>query len=134
MTSDTRLVNSRYTIQGAYAAEDVQFKAVKKRLSDNRETLGSSSSFVSFAQLFPTCWRMSLPALSLSAMQASSSRRQERRWFPAVAIHRLGVVEIAPSPHHCFCTAHPCAQSVKNHFATVSKLGHFHSLHDNPNV
>ena len=31
----------------------------------------------------------------------------------AVAIHRLGVVEIAPSPHHCFRTAHPCVQSVK---------------------
>ena len=36
-----------------------------------------------------------------------------RLWLPAVAIHRLGVVEIAPSPHHCFRTAHPCAQSVK---------------------
>ena len=30
----------------------------------------------------------------------------------AVAIHRLGVVGISPSPHHCFRTAHPCAQSV----------------------
>ena len=36
-----------------------------------------------------------------------------RLWLPAVAIHRLGVVEIAPSPHHCFRTAHPRAQSVK---------------------
>ena len=36
-----------------------------------------------------------------------------RLWLPAVAVHRLGVVEIAPSPHHCFRTAHPCAQSVK---------------------
>ena len=35
-----------------------------------------------------------------------------RLWLPAVAIHRLGGVEIAPSPHHCFRTAHPCAQSV----------------------
>ena len=38
-----------------------------------------------------------------SAVQASSSRRQEvvhRLWLPAVAVHRLGVVEIAPSPHH----------------------------------
>ena len=34
-------------------------------------------------------------------------------WLPAVALHRLGVVEIAPSPHHYFRTAHPCAQSVK---------------------
>ena len=53
-----------------------------------------------------------------SAVQASSSRRQESRWAivcgsPEVAIHRLGVVEIAPSPHHCFRTAHPCVQSVK---------------------
>ena len=36
-----------------------------------------------------------------------------RLWLPAVAIHRLGVIEIATSPHHCFRTAHPCAQSVK---------------------
>ena len=36
-----------------------------------------------------------------------------RLWLPAVAIHRLSVVEIAPSPHHCFRTVHPCAQSVK---------------------
>ena len=36
-----------------------------------------------------------------------------RLWLLAVAIHRLGVVEIAPSPRHCFRTAHHCAQSVK---------------------
>ena len=36
-----------------------------------------------------------------------------RLWLTAVAIHRLGVVEITPSPHRCFRTAHPCAQSVK---------------------
>ena len=36
-----------------------------------------------------------------------------RLWLPAVAVHRLGVVNIAPSPHHCFRTAHPCAQPVK---------------------
>ena len=36
-----------------------------------------------------------------------------RLWLPAVAIHRLGVIEIAPSHRHCFRTAHPCAQSVK---------------------
>ena len=36
-----------------------------------------------------------------------------RLWLPAVAIHRLGVVEISPSPHHCFRTAHSCAQSAK---------------------
>ena len=28
-------------------------------------------------------------------------------------MHRLSVVEIAPSPRHCFRTAHPYAQSVK---------------------
>ena len=37
-----------------------------------------------------------------------------RLWLHAVAIHRLGVVEIAPSPHHCFRMAHPCVQSVKS--------------------
>ena len=37
-----------------------------------------------------------------------------RLWLPAVAIHQLGVVEIAPSPRHCFRTAHPCAQSVQS--------------------
>ena len=36
-----------------------------------------------------------------------------RLWLTAVAIHRLGVIEIAPSPHHCFRTAHSCEQSVK---------------------
>ena len=36
-----------------------------------------------------------------------------RMWLPAVAIHRLGVIEIAPSPHHCFRTAPSCAQSDK---------------------
>ena len=36
-----------------------------------------------------------------------------RMWLPAVAIHRLRVLEIAPSHHHCFRTAHPCTQSVK---------------------
>ena len=30
-----------------------------------------------------------------------------RLWLPAVAIHRLVVVEIAPSPHHCFRTDTP---------------------------
>ena len=45
-------------------------------------------------------------------------------WLPAVAIHRLGVIEIAPSPHHCFRTAHPCAQSVKGS-PTESVLSRF---------
>ena len=30
-----------------------------------------------------------------------------RLWLPTVAIHRLGVIEIAPFPHHCFRTATP---------------------------
>ena len=30
-----------------------------------------------------------------------------RIWLPAVAIHRQGVVEIAPSPHHCFARPNP---------------------------
>ena len=34
-------------------------------------------------------------------------------WLPAVAIHRLGVIAIAPSPHHCFRTAQSRAPSVK---------------------
>ena len=34
-------------------------------------------------------------------------------WLPAVAIHRLGLIEIGTSPHHCFRMAHSCAQSVK---------------------
>ena len=37
-----------------------------------------------------------------------------RLWLPAVAIHRLGIIAIAPAPRHCFRTAHPCAQSVKS--------------------
>ena len=36
-----------------------------------------------------------------------------RLWLPAVVVHRLGVVEIVPSPRHCFRTAHPYAQLVK---------------------
>ena len=60
-----------------------------------------------------------------------------RLWLPAVAIHRLGVVEIAPSPHHCFRTAHPCAQSVKGSptepvlsRSSRQRLGHLHSHFD----
>ena len=30
-----------------------------------------------------------------------------RLWLPAVAVHRLGVVEIAPFPHHCFARPIP---------------------------
>ena len=72
-----------------------------------------------------------------SAVQASSSRRQERGHrlkLPAVAIHPLDVVQIATSPHHCFRTAHPCAQSVKSsatepvlHRSSQQRLGHIQS-------
>ena len=60
-----------------------------------------------------------------------------RLWLPAVAIHRLSVVEIATSPRHCFRTAHPCAQSVKSSptepvLSTSSRqrLGHLQSHFD----
>ena len=60
-----------------------------------------------------------------------------RLWLPAVAIHRLGVIEIAPSPHHCFCTAHSCAQSVKGSStepvlsrSNRQRLGHLQSHFD----
>ena len=60
-----------------------------------------------------------------------------RLWLPAVAIHRLGVVDIAPSPHHCFRTAHPCAQSVKGSptepvlsRSSRQRLGHLQSHFD----
>ena len=60
-----------------------------------------------------------------------------RLWLPAVAIHRLGVVEIAPSPHHCFHTAYPCAQSVKGSptepvlsRSSRQRLGHLQSHFD----
>ena len=58
---------------------------------------------------------------------------------PPVAIHRLGIVEIAPSPHHCFRTAHPCAQSVQNSPTEIDlvlsrssrqRLGHHQSHFD----
>ena len=64
---------------------------------------------------------MPLPALSLCpGRQPCRPRLVDGRRgggpsyvIPAVAIHRLGAVEIAPSPRQCFRTAHPCAQSVK---------------------
>ena len=70
--------------------------------------------------------------------KASSSRWQEevghRLWLPAVAIHRLGIVEITPSPHHSFRTAHSCAQSVKHSptepvlsGSSLQRLGHLQS-------
>ena len=58
-------------------------------------------------------------------------------WLLAVAIHRLGVMEIAPSPHHCFRTAHSCAQSVKGSptepvlsRSSRQRLGHLQSHFD----
>ena len=73
---------------------------------------------MSFTHCSPTCGRMPLPALSLwPGRQPYRSRLEGGRrvggpplWLPAVAVHRVGVVEIAPSRHHCFRTAHPCAQ------------------------
>ena len=60
----------------------------------------------------------SVTGVRSSTVQASPSRKQERRWAivcgSPVAIHQLGVVEIAPSPQHWFRTAHPCVQSVKS--------------------
>ena len=60
-----------------------------------------------------------------------------RLWLPTVAIHRLGVIEIAPSPHHCFCTAHSSAQSVKGSptepvlsRSNRQRLGHLQSHFD----
>ena len=60
-----------------------------------------------------------------------------RLWLPAVAIHRLGVIEIAPSHHHCFRTAQTCAQSVKGSStesvlsrSSRQRLGHLQSHFD----
>ena len=60
-----------------------------------------------------------------------------RLWLPAVAIHRLGVVDIAPYPHHCFRTAHPCAHSVNSSptepvlsRSSRQRLGHLQSHFD----
>ena len=68
-----------------------------------------SSSVVFFTHFSPTCGRILLPALPLW-----SGRQPYMPRVVGVAIYRLGVVEIAPSPHHCFRTAHPCTQSVKS--------------------
>ena len=58
-------------------------------------------------------------------------------WLPVVAIHRLGVVEIVPSHHHCFGTAHPRAQSVESSTkepvlsrSSRQRLGHLQSHFD----
>ena len=70
-------------------------------------------------------------------MYTYTSYIQERRWaiVRGSPIHRLGVVEIAPSPHHCFRTAHPCAQSGSPTEPVLSRssrqrLGHLQSHFD----
>ena len=78
-----------------------------------------------------------------SAVQTLSSRRQERRWAivcgspQSQSMHRLSVGEIAPSPQHCFRTAHSCAQSVKSSptepvlsRSSRQRLGHLQSRID----
>ena len=95
-----------------------------------------------FSHLRAHAFALSVTVARSSAVQASSSRRQERRWvirlwLPAVAIHRLGIVEITPSPHRCFRTANPCAQSVNSSPAepvlsrsSRQRLGHLQSHFD----
>ena len=80
--------------------------------------LTSSSYVVSFTQFSATCGCMPLPALSLWP------GRQPYRPHPvggrrgggpsSVASRSRNPIEIAPSLHHCFRTAHPFAQSVKS--------------------
>ena len=100
--------------------------------------------YTMFSHLRAHTFALSVTVARSSAVQASSSRRQERRWaivcgsrVPAVAIHRLGIVEIAPSPHRCFRTANPCAQSVNSSPAepvlsrsSRQRLGHLQSHFD----
>ena len=94
-----------------------------------------------FSNLRTHAFARSATVARSSAVQASSSRRQERRghhlWLLAVAIHRLGVIVIAPSPHHCFRTAHPCARSVNDSptepvlsRSSRQRLGHLQSYFD----
>ena len=102
----------------------------------------TSSSFLSFTQFFSTCGCMPLPAMSLwPGRQPCRPRLVDGRRgggpssvAPRSAIHRRGVVEIAPSPHHCFRTAHSCAQSVKGSptepvlsRSSRNRLGHLQS-------
>ena len=72
-----------------------------------------------FSHLRAHAFARSVTVARSSTVQASSSRRQKRRWpivccSPQSQSTDWGVVEIAPSPHHCFRTAHPCAQSVNS--------------------
>ena len=85
------------------------------------DTSHSSSSFVSFTQFSPTCGRMPLPALSLwPGRQPCRPRLVDGRrgGGPSYVAPRsrnppTGRHRDIPSPHHCFRTAHSCAQSVK---------------------
>ena len=74
-------------------------------------------------------------------MQASSSRRQGGGGPSSVAPRSrnppTGRRRITPSPHHCFRTAHPCAQSVKGSptepvlsRSSRQRLGHLQSHFD----
>ena len=73
-----------------------------------------------FSHLRAHAFARSVTVARSSAMQASSIRRQERRWAivcgstQSLSTDCMGVFEVAPSPHHCFCTAHSCAQTVKS--------------------
>ena len=105
-----------------------------------------SSSFVSFTQYSPTCGRMPLPALSLWPCHQPCRPRlvdDRRGGGPSSVAPRsrnpptVGVIEIAPSPHHCFCTPHSCAQSVKGSptepvlsRSNRQRLGHLQSHFD----
>ena len=113
-----------------------------------RQLVYCSSSFVSFTQCSPTCGRMPLHVLLLWPGRQPFRPRPvggRRGGGPSsvaprsrnYAIHRLGVVEIAPSPHHCFRTAHPCAQSVNSlptepvlSRSSRQRLGHLQSHFD----
>ena len=54
------------------------------------------------------------PSRTPMAVQASSSRQQERRWTSvAPRSHNPSTGRNRDSPH-CFCTDHSCAQSVKS--------------------
>ena len=114
-------------------ADDLAINAQSKDVAPIEETLTSAlvglsehytthqlSSFVSFTQCSPTCGRVPLPSLSLWPGRQPYRPRLvgDRRGggpsyvAPRSRIHRLDIVEIAPSPHRCFRTANPCAQSV----------------------
>ena len=66
------------------------------------------------ACLRPLCHCGQVVSRTYLVQYAAGEEVGHRLWLPAVAIHRLGVVKIAPSLHHCFRTADSCAQSVKS--------------------